>query len=388
MHQYRQENNPRRQKCISPDHGRQPRPKDSRIETIEKLHEALQEAIGIEHFTIPPYLCALYSIKDGSNAESADIIRSVVVEEMLHMILASNILNAIGGEPKINAKSLLPKYPSPLPHSAIGFEVGLVKFSRQSVNTFLRIERPAESNVPRETGKFRSIGEFYAAVREALIRLDKEAKAKGNKQGIFTGTKTQVPPEYFYNAGGRVTIVEDIDGANRAIDEIVGQGEGIDHTIDDGDPGFEKGVELAHYFRFNQIFNERRYKAGDLSDDSPSGDSLPVAWDAVHNMIPDPKMHKFGNQPKLLEMVKTFNRSYMALLDNLHVACNGKPEVLKEGIPMMHALKHQAIGLMKIPCGIGDFTAGPTFEYVPQMESDEGLLDAGKGKAPIQPKKP
>ena len=37
------------------------------IKTLEDLHEHLQWAIELEHATIPPYLCALYSIKDNSN---------------------------------------------------------------------------------------------------------------------------------------------------------------------------------------------------------------------------------------------------------------------------------------------------------------------------------
>jgi hypothetical protein len=85
----------------------------------------------LEHFTVPPHLCALYSIKNETRPE-ARIIRTVAIEEMLHMIMAANILNDIGGdEPKIHSKEVLPHYPSPMPHS--------------------------------------SIGEFYEAVREALI---------------------------------------------------------------------------------------------------------------------------------------------------------------------------------------------------------------------------
>ena len=34
------------------------------IKTIKDLHEHLQWAIELEHATIPPYLCALYSIKE------------------------------------------------------------------------------------------------------------------------------------------------------------------------------------------------------------------------------------------------------------------------------------------------------------------------------------
>ncbi len=56
-------------------------------------------AIKLEHATIPPYLTALYSIKPDprkSNHDSYNIIRAVAVEEMLHLTLAANLLNAVG----------------------------------------------------------------------------------------------------------------------------------------------------------------------------------------------------------------------------------------------------------------------------------------------------
>src|SRR5580700_11430191 len=71
--------------------------------TAEGLRSALQNAIELEHSTIPPYLYALYSLKPGTNKEIAAIIRSVVLEEMLHMALVCNVLNAVGGSPLIDS---------------------------------------------------------------------------------------------------------------------------------------------------------------------------------------------------------------------------------------------------------------------------------------------
>jgi hypothetical protein len=80
------------------------------IETLESLREHLQWAIALEHATLPPYLCALYSIK-GNNEEAAEVLRSVFMEEMLHMTPAANILNAVGGEPEVDAPWMLPSHP-------------------------------------------------------------------------------------------------------------------------------------------------------------------------------------------------------------------------------------------------------------------------------------
>jgi hypothetical protein len=47
--------------------------------------------------------------------EVAELIRSVVIEEMLHMALSSNIPISIGGAPKIDRPAFVPSYPGPLP---------------------------------------------------------------------------------------------------------------------------------------------------------------------------------------------------------------------------------------------------------------------------------
>jgi len=51
-----------------------------RVDTIEDVQRALQQAIELEHATIPTYLFSLFSIKNGRNREVAEIINSVVLE--------------------------------------------------------------------------------------------------------------------------------------------------------------------------------------------------------------------------------------------------------------------------------------------------------------------
>ena len=352
-----------RQKILPDDHGVSLPPDATRLESTDALKQSLQEAIALEHFTIPPYLCALYSLidgKSGPNREAYQIIRSVVMEEMLHMLLAANILNAIDGEPKICDPRLLPKYPSPLRHSQIGFEVGLLKFSKDSVNTFLRIERPAEQIVQPDPGKFWSIGQFYEAVREAFQRLHKEA-LETNPKGLFTGNEAK-QVKFYYGGGGTLRPIYNIEDAMFAIDEIVGQGEGIDGTIEDGIL-FGGDIEIAHYFRFNEIFCERRYCRSDRPDASPTGKPLTVDWNAVYNMVPNPKMSTFAGFPAVQQKVKEFNRTYTHLLRTLERACNGHPKELLNLTPLMYELANRAPELMQIEVGNGQ-TAGPSFEFV------------------------
>ena len=72
--------------------------------TVENLKKNLQSAVTLEFSTIPLYLTAMYSLKDGYNTDVYDVIRSVVMQEMLHMAQAANILLTLEGRPIIDDK--------------------------------------------------------------------------------------------------------------------------------------------------------------------------------------------------------------------------------------------------------------------------------------------
>lgn len=357
---YRQTGNIIRQKLISTGDSSWPMAKNP-IDTLKKLKAHLQIAIKIELATIPPYLCALYSIKERTNIIPAQIIQSVVMEEMLHLCMASNLLNAIGGSPVIDESTTL-NYPDFLPHNDGRFKVGLLKFSKEAIDTFLLIEKPDKDCPPPTKDKFHSIGQFYSAVRYALEDLEKEYQKKGKT--IFTGkANKQITPEHYYGSGGKLIAVNSLSTAKLAIEEIVGQGEGIDGSISDGDPGtFGADVELAHYFRFMEVAAGRFFARGDSAQGAPTGTAIDVDWDSVYNMQANPKIASFKRDPDLYKKALAFNKTYGELLNNINGACNGDPALLGQGIPLMYALKYQAIELMKIPVGNDGSTAGPTFE--------------------------
>src|SRR3954452_3591006 len=160
-------------------------------EQPEDLYPWLQNAIELEHSTIPPYLTAMFSLKAGTNDEIARLIRSIVLEEMLHLTIVGNILIAIGGQPAINVPDFIPKYPGQLPMSIGGksFEVGIEAFSKTLVgNIFMKIEEP-EHPIPVKTlaleavPDFATIGEFYKALKNKLGDFDKSAfKGGAGKQ--------------------------------------------------------------------------------------------------------------------------------------------------------------------------------------------------------------
>ena len=117
-----------------------------------ELHIWLQKAIELEHSTIPPYLTALFSLKPGTNDEIARLISSIVIEEMLHMTIAGNILIAIKGHPSINGPDFIPKYPGPLPLSigGAGFIVGIEAFSMLLVENIFKVRESKPINLPTD----------------------------------------------------------------------------------------------------------------------------------------------------------------------------------------------------------------------------------------------
>ncbi len=332
-----------------------------RFMSLETLREHLQTAIEIEHATIPTYLCALYSIKDGTNTFATHSIQGVVMEEMLHMLLACNLLNAIGGRPSIDHPKFIPEYPTYLPHSADLFLVPLQKFGQDAIQVFLDIEKPANRPSPPQPDHWDTIGQFYLSIKLALIHLDRTTPG-----GIFNGDPArQVQSHHYYGGGGKLVAVHCLQDAILAIDEIVGQGEGVNGTIIDSDSVlFGEDVEYAHYFRFNEIMCERRYRPTDKANEPPTGPAVEVAWDAAWNMQPNPKMANYSPGSELQEKTLAFNRTYMTLLHSIHDAVNGNPEELMKAVPLMYDLKYKALELMVTPWKDG-MTAGPSFEYVP-----------------------
>jgi hypothetical protein len=327
------------------------------IPNIASLRAHLQIALELELSTIPPYLCALYSLRDGSNFEVAALVRSVVMEEMLHVSLAANLLNAIGGAPDLTSPGVVPRYPTSLPHSCGSFQVNLLPFSRAALGTFLQIEQPAPRDARPQPDRYHTIGQFYAAIREGLKRLCKKRSDFAHRP------ECQVTPADYYNGHGNVIVVDSLESALRAIEEIVDQGEGFEHAIAESKaPIGGVGFDLAHYYRFNEILQGRRYQKGDSLQSGPTGPFLPVDWSAAQNMAPNPTVGWFApGDPRRIQM-EDCNTVYFELLRALQDAFHGHKARLLQAIPLMLELRTRAVSLMNIPCGIANTTLGPSFE--------------------------
>lgn len=318
----------------------------------------------IEHSIIPPYLCALYSIKPGRNREASETIASVFMEEMLHMTLAANILNAVGGRPVLDKPDFIPAYPQYLPHSARGFLIPLSRFSKATIETFMKIENPGFGG-SAETDAYHSQGQFYLSIEEGLKSL---VESLGEAR-VFTGDPARqiTGASADYTGAGRVIAVTDLDSALAAVNEIEEQGEGMTpKEVWDGDRDMfhPERDEVAHFFRYQQVMLGRMYQRGDSPASGPTGAPFDVDWDDVHPMRENPRTADYAPGSPVRVKMDAFNLRYSDMLRMLDRAFNGEPAQLRASMRNMRELRALAIELMQMPSGDGVTTAGPAFEYV------------------------
>jgi len=319
--------------------------------TIEELRKHLQAAIEVEHLTIPVYMTGMYTIRPDTNRLAYYAIRSVVLEEMLHLTLAANLLNAVGGEPNTAHPAFVAKYPAKLPFSSDELPpIGLRHFSPEALDTFLTIERPRSLVPPEEGQGWTSIGQFYDAIGKGLRAL----VAEQGEGGVFTGDPgRQVGPEDFYNSGGEAFRVTDLKSALTAIEVISEQGEGAGDSIwDSDDRFFGEERQLAHYFRFNEIRTGRSYGRHDTPRTPPSGPLLDVTWEDAYKIHGDSKVadyKRFEEQSRVYAEAAAFNLCYATLLSYLDGAFNGWPRLMCLAVPTMLELRDRAERLYRNP---------------------------------------
>ncbi len=339
----------------------------------QDLLPLVQAAIELEHATIPPYLCGYFTLKGDTNKEVANIIRSVVVEEMLHMTIASNLLLALGGKPEINSPQFVPKYPGELP-MGIGdhLDVHLRKCSIEQVrDVFMAIEAPEDRiSIPTEPSaramfmaaesptEFDTIGAFYDFLAEKIKELG---------DGVFVGDpKNQVVATQWFTDPDEMFAITDVASALKAIEVIVDQGEGT-HT----DP-FDESGNPAHFYRFEEIVEGYKLiRTGD--PEKPyvfGGDPVPFDPSDVWEMDENPAISKYKPGSRSRRLAEQFGYSYTKLLNALHEAFNGTPESLDHAMGQMYELRLVAQQVLETPAEWADPTVtikaqtGLSFEYV------------------------
>lgn len=374
------------------------------ITTVDHLHYYLKQALRLEHATIPPYITALYSLKPGTNLEAFHIIRAVAVEEMLHLTLVANLLNAVGGNDIIKGTlthpDFVPKYPAFLPTKFGDFQVHLSKFSPETVKNFMQIERAEEGeegdeNKPLVVSRpvqerdnfltihngqrfntFYSIGLFYSEIIRGLFALHKKMGSD-----LFSGDpERQITPAYYYNGGGDIIPVTDLPSAMRAMRVIQEQGEGSRvRTIYDAER------ELAHYYRFRQLLPPEPGEEGVgevgnakyyvIHKDDPENSDRPtkrtgaffnVDWDAVYPLKENAILKDYDHGTEVYAAAQQFEAAYRKFLGDLEHAFDGHPEALIPAVGGMFRLKEQANSLIRNPIrGMDGDHAAPIFPVAP-----------------------
>ena len=188
-----------------------------------------------------------------------------------------------------------------------------------------------------------------------------------NSPGIFTNDLArQVDSSFYYGGGGEAFPIHNCATAKEALDVIIFQGEGLGGTsIWDPDKRvFGEEEELAHFFRFDELYKERRYVQRDTPASGPTGDPILIDYASVLPMRPNPKAEDYPAGSELRALTEECNATYSTLLTQLETAFTGTQSALIDSVQTMIALRYQAIALMNVPLDDGTgLNAGPAFEW-------------------------
>lgn len=330
----------------------------------QPIMDALQQAIELEHSTLPLYLYALYSLDGAKNPDIVEIVQSVAIEEMLHLTLAANVLNALGGSPVLDSPTFIPKYPGPLPGGVDkGKQFQLSPFTTDQLEAFLEIERPekpsdfpvraralAVDGADADDDKPITIGQFYNQIIDEINTTLSDSDFTHNQS-------YQIGPDQMDHC----VVVKDKASAVEALTIIIDQGEGTG-----ANPHEIFGTDWAHYYRYQQIQKGKKLVAAP-GQDPPftfSGDTIVLDTSGVYPVPVNPKASNYT--PAQVRANNAFNYTYTSLLKSLHDTLNGQPDLLDTAIGLMMSLKQQAKDMMSGGADGKTFT-GPTFEYLPTL---------------------
>eukprot|EP00038_Savillea_parva_P008047 m.174322 g.174322 ORF g.174322 m.174322 type:complete len:892 (-) comp13817_c0_seq1:236-2911(-) len=355
--------------------------------TIDGTIAKLQDALMLELSTLPLYLTMMYSLKEGTPWFKFAYPRlwSIVKQEMMHMNLVGNILNALGAQPEFNNPERVPKYPGQgLPGGCLAsLKYALGPFSMKQVEVFLDIEHPREASeqlinspISKEIRAFikkeadfpkdeQTIGQFYERIADELRYLDALYGPK-----LWKGDPTRQVVAWGKQLGGTTVPVTDLFTALQSIDEVVKEGEGTSvANPDDGQ------CELAHFFKFVEL---RAQKPILKSEEGYVFGPEQVPFDQKHDVLDvvhldTPAKGRYTGAAAAANGGLT--TAYSALLDGLNDAFDGKPS----RVPMMVDIPKDCAFVMGCKLEGSHQFACPTFEY--KRNAPPELAAAAKGAA-------
>lgn len=313
---------------------------------LQWLIEALQNAVELELSTLPPYLCAYWSVQDSTN-QSAQLILSIALQEMAHMGMSANILTSIGGPVTINQD--IPTYPGHLPGDVaptlVVYLAGLSKTYLKDV--CMAIEEPEGGPIATATlqAGYATIGQFYDAISAAIVSVNPTFTGKNQMSSTIASDAIVAP----------INTQQD---ALNAIEIIKEQGEGSKQNPDEA----AGSTTLAHYYKFAEIYNGKTLIQVDGKWEY-AGD--PIPFPAVYPMAEVPPGGWQNPPSDVAALLQTANAAYTKLLDNLQMAWqNGDATALNNAINDMFDLETPAQKLMQITGAPSGGNWGPDFLYL------------------------
>jgi CDGSH-type Zn-finger protein/truncated hemoglobin YjbI len=356
------------------------------IEHREALIYMLCEASELEHGIMCQYLYAAFSLKqseaEGLTKEEAEAtqrwrkhISHIATQEMLHLSLVQNLLSAIGAAPHLSRRN----FPQPATNYPAGVHLALLPFGEAALRHFMFLERPEGMDLADADGMaafgraapsmqhgeivpraqdFATVGHLYRSIEQGFADL----AGKLGEEQLFAGPPQAQATEADFG-WPELVAVTDVASAQRAIDEILEQGEGPRGHWKD-----------AHFGQFVEILDEYL----DLREANPAFDPVrPVIPVNVRPAERDEDV-PLASDPLTRQVMDLFNVSYeilLLMLQRFFASAEETPAQLKtlsDGTLalMFGAIKPLGDLVTTLPAGpeYPGRTAGPSFELF--YESD------------------
>ncbi|HEU5392551.1 MAG TPA: ferritin-like domain-containing protein [Streptosporangiaceae bacterium] len=356
------------------------------IEHREALIYMLCEAAELEHGIMCQYLYAAFSLKqsedEGLTKEEAEAtsrwrkhISHIAAQEMLHLSLVQNLLSAIGAAPHLSR----PNFPQPASHYPAGVNLALIPFGEDALRHFMFLERPEGMDIEDVAGMaafsraqpsmqhgdivprgqdFATVGHLYRSIERGFADL----AGKYGEERLFAGPPQAQATQADFGWPELVGVT-DLASAQRAIDEILEQGEGPRGDWKD-----------AHFGQFVAILDEYT----ELREANPGFDPVrPVVPVNVRPTERDVDI-PLASDPVTRRVMDMFNVSYeilLLMLQRFFARTEETPaqlKVLSDGTiaMMLQAIRPLGDLVTTLPAGpeYPGRTAGPSFELF--YESD------------------
>lgn len=356
-----------------------------RIENRAQLTYLLTEAAELEHGIMCCYLFSAFSMKRDVNESITEeqlstvgrwrgTLLHIAIEEMVHMSLACNLLTAVGGAPHLRRPNL-PTSPRAYPPS---FRLELVPFSRQTLESFVFLERPENqepgaadqatadlplllpgkfSDIFSSERQYQTVGHLYRGIEDGLKYLTQ----KYGEERLFIGPpEAQIANAYFSLPG--LIPVTDLASAVAAIEGIVEQGEGAR-----GDNKY------SHYGRFLTIREEFDQILAEDPNFEPGRPVVRNPYAMSPNDISDNREVNLMEDPLSMDICNLFDGCYeilIQMLGRLLLHTEETEEQLTKLSDITVGMMMDVIGplgetLTTLPAGDSypGLTAGPSFRF-------------------------